>query len=55
VRVQGGDCAESFEQFGADRIRDAFRVMLQMSVVIMFGGGVPIVKVSRSLVPDVTR
>ena len=44
---QGGDCAESFDQFGADRIRDAFRVMLQMSVVMMFGGGVPIVKVTK--------
>ncbi len=45
VASQGGDCAESFEQFAADRIRDSFRVMLQMSVVMMFGGGVPIVKV----------
>lgn len=40
-------CAESFSQFSADRIRDAFRVMLQMSVVMMFGGGVPVVKVGR--------
>lgn len=45
--AQGGDCAESFEQFSADRIRDAFRVLLQMSVVMMFGGGVPVVKIGR--------
>ncbi|DBA73160.1 TPA: hypothetical protein ACH3X2_010094 [Trebouxia sp. C0005] len=45
--LTGGDCAESFSQFSADRIRDAFRVMLQMSVVMMFGGGVPVVKVGR--------
>ena len=45
--LQGGDCAESFEQFAADRIRDSFRVLLQMSVVMMFGGGVPVVKIGR--------
>jgi Class-II DAHP synthetase family len=45
--LQGGDCAESFEQFSANRIRDTFRVLLQMSVVMMFGGGVPVVKVGR--------
>ena len=45
--AQGGDCAESFDQFAADRIRDAFRVLLQMSVVMMFGGGVPVVKIGR--------
>ncbi|KAK9811678.1 hypothetical protein WJX72_008213 [[Myrmecia] bisecta] len=45
--LQGGDCAESFTQFSADRIRDAFRVLLQMSVVMMFGGGVPVVKIGR--------
>ena len=44
---QGGDCAESFDQFAADRIRDSFRVLLQMSVVMMFGGGVPVVKIGR--------
>ncbi len=43
----GGDCAESFSQFSANRIRDAFRVILQMAVVLMFGGGVPVVKVGR--------
>ena len=43
----GGDCAESFSQFSANRIRDSFRVLLQMALVTTFGGGVPIVKVGR--------
>ena len=45
--MAGGDCAESFSQFSANRIRDSFRVLLQMAVVMMFGGGVPVVKVGR--------
>ena len=45
--LQGGDCAEAFSQFSANRIRDLFRLILQMSVVIMFGGGVPVVKMGR--------
>jgi 3-deoxy-7-phosphoheptulonate synthase len=45
--LQGGDCAEAFTQFSANRIRDTYRVLLQMSVVMMFGGGVPIVKLGR--------
>ena len=45
--VQGGDCAEAFSQFSANRIRDLFRLILQMSVVVMFGGGVPVVKLGR--------
>jgi 3-deoxy-7-phosphoheptulonate synthase len=45
--VQGGDCAEAFSQFNANRIRDLFRLILQMSVVVMFGGGVPVVKLGR--------
>lgn len=45
--VQGGDCAEAFSQFSANRIRDLFRLILQMSVVVMFGGGVPVVKIGR--------
>lgn len=45
--LSGGDCAESFSQFSANRIRDSFRVQLQMAVVAMFGGGVPVVKVGR--------
>ncbi|GJN15905.1 hypothetical protein PR202_gb02851 [Eleusine coracana subsp. coracana] len=39
-----GDCAESFKEFNANNIRDTFRVLLQMSVVLMFGGQVPVVK-----------
>ena len=45
--LQGGDCAEAFGQFSANRIRDFYRVLLQMSVVLAFGGGVPIVKLGR--------
>lgn len=45
--LQGGDCAEAFSQFSANRIRDTYRVLLQMSVVLMFGGGVPVVKMGR--------
>jgi len=43
----GGDCAEAFSQFSANRIRDLYRLLLQMSVVCSFGGGVPIVKLGR--------
>ena len=42
-----GDCAESFHAFSADAIRDKLRVILQMSVVLMYGSGVPTVKVGR--------
>ncbi len=45
--LQGGDCAESFAEHGADNIRDFFRVFLQMAAVLTFAGGVPIVKVGR--------
>jgi 3-deoxy-7-phosphoheptulonate synthase len=45
--LQGGDCAESFAEFHPDNIRDTFRVLLQMSVVLTFGAGLPIVKVGR--------
>jgi len=45
--LQGGDCAESFFEFGPDKIRDTFRVLLQMAVVLTFGGNVPVVKVGR--------
>lgn len=45
--LQGGDCAESFAEFGADNIRDLFRVLLQMAVVMTFGAGSPVVKVGR--------
>ncbi|EAK0437646.1 3-deoxy-7-phosphoheptulonate synthase class II [Campylobacter lari] len=45
--LQGGDCAESFVNFGADNIRDMFKVMLQMVIVLTFAGSCPIVKVGR--------
>lgn len=45
--LQGGDCAESFAEFHADNIRDTFRVLLQMAVVLTYGGGLPVVKVGR--------
>lgn len=43
--LQGGDCAESFKEFNANNIRDTFRVLLQMGVVLTFGGQMPIIKV----------
>lgn len=43
----GGDCAESFAEFRADNVRDTYRVLLQMSVVLMYGAGVPVVKLGR--------
>ncbi|MGB0732642.1 MAG: class II 3-deoxy-7-phosphoheptulonate synthase [Pontibacterium sp.] len=45
--LQGGDCAESFSEFSANKIRDTFKVLLQMSVVLTFAGGCPVVKVGR--------
>ncbi|MCQ0093005.1 class II 3-deoxy-7-phosphoheptulonate synthase [Roseovarius sp. M141] len=45
--LQGGDCAEAFDQFSADAIRDTFKVMLQMAMVLTFGAKVPVVKVGR--------
>ena len=45
--LQGGDCAESFENFGAVNIRDMFKLMLQMAIVLTFAGGCPVVKVAR--------
>ena len=45
--LQGGDCAESFEAFSADTIRDSFKVLLQMAVALTFGGACPVVKVGR--------
>src|SRR3982074_2373035 len=45
--LQGGDCAESFAEFHPNNIRDMFKVLLQMAVVLTFGGGVPVVKVGR--------
>ena len=45
--LQGGDCAESFAEFHPNNIRDMFKVLLQMAVVLTFGGGVPVVKFGR--------
>ncbi|MBJ3762939.1 3-deoxy-7-phosphoheptulonate synthase class II [Maribius pontilimi] len=45
--LQGGDCAESFAEFAADTIRDTFKVMLQMAMVLTYGAKVPTVKVGR--------
>ena len=45
--LQGGDCAESFDEHSADNIRDFFRVFLQMALVLTFAGGSPVVKIGR--------
>jgi 3-deoxy-7-phosphoheptulonate synthase len=45
--LQGGDCAESFKEFSADNIRDTFRLILQMAVILTFAGGKPVVKMGR--------
>ena len=45
--LQGGDCAESFAEFHPDNIRDTFRVLLQMAVVLTFGAACPVVKIGR--------
>ncbi|KAK3151802.1 hypothetical protein QOZ80_3AG0250750 [Eleusine coracana subsp. coracana] len=45
--LQGGDCAESFKEFNGNNIRDTFRVLLQMSAVLMFGAQMPVIKVGR--------
>src|SRR5689334_11671029 len=45
--LQGGDCAESFAEFSEDNLRRFFRVLLQMTMALMYGAGVPVVKVGR--------
>src|SRR3954470_19366209 len=45
--LQAGDCAESFDGFSADSIRDKLKVILQMAVVLTYGSGVPVVKLGR--------
>ncbi|MBM3485402.1 MAG: 3-deoxy-7-phosphoheptulonate synthase class II [Alphaproteobacteria bacterium] len=45
--LQGGDCAESFAEFHPNNIRDTFRVLLQMAIVLIFGSGQTVVKVGR--------
>ena len=45
--LQAGDCAESFDAFSANAIRDKLKVILQMAVVLTYGSGVPTVKIGR--------
>ncbi|WP_284163141.1 class II 3-deoxy-7-phosphoheptulonate synthase [Frigidibacter sp. SD6-1] len=45
--LQGGDCAESFSEFSADNIRDTFKVILQMAIVLTWGAKVPVIKIGR--------
>ena len=45
--LQGGDCAESFAEFHPDNIRDTFRVLLQMAVVLTYGANRPVIKIGR--------
>lgn len=45
--LQGGDCAESFAEFSANKIRDTFRVILQMAVVLTYAGSLPVIKIGR--------
>ena len=45
--LQGGDCAESFAEFGADNIRDSFRVLLQMAIILTAGINLPVIKIGR--------
>ncbi|MDP0563231.1 MAG: 3-deoxy-7-phosphoheptulonate synthase class II [Candidatus Endonucleobacter sp. (ex Gigantidas childressi)] len=45
--LQGGDCAESFAEFSVDNIKDTFKVLMQMAIVLTFGASVPVVKVGR--------
>jgi len=45
--LQGGDCAESFSQFNADNIRNTFRVILQMSVILTSSINLPVIKIGR--------
>ena len=45
--LQGGDCAESFSQFSSNGIRDTFKVLLQMAVILTYGSSIPIIKIGR--------
>ncbi|PPR46951.1 MAG: Phospho-2-dehydro-3-deoxyheptonate aldolase [Alphaproteobacteria bacterium MarineAlpha5_Bin9] len=45
--LQGGDCAESFSEFNPNNIRDSFKVILQMAIVLTFGASCPVVKIGR--------
>jgi 3-deoxy-7-phosphoheptulonate synthase len=45
--MMGGDCAEAFEEFNVDHVRDSFRIMLQMALVLTFGSAMPVIKIGR--------
>ena len=45
--LQGGDCAESFAEFNEYNLKQFFRVMIQMTIALMYGAGCPVVKVGR--------
>lgn len=45
--LMGGDCAETFQEFHVDKIRDTFRVLLQMALIITFGASLPVIKIGR--------
>jgi 3-deoxy-7-phosphoheptulonate synthase len=45
--LMGGDCAETFSEFDVNHIRDTFRVILQMALILSFGGSVPVIKIGR--------
>ena len=45
--LMGGDCAEAFSEYSVDHVRDTFRVILQMALIMTFGGSVPVIKVGR--------
>ena len=45
--LMGGDCAEAFGEFNVDHVRDSFRVLLQMALVLTFGSAMPVIKVGR--------
>lgn len=45
--LMGGDCAEAFDEFNVDHVRDTFRVILQMALVLTFGSAMPVIKVGR--------
>lgn len=46
--LQAGDCAESFAEFNADKIRDTFKVLLQMAIILTFAGRKPVTKLART-------
>ena len=47
ILLQAGDCAESFHEHSAVSIRERLRILLQMAIVMMYGSGLPVVKVGR--------